>query len=262
MQKASAQTNGSKMIDTLIEILCNEKNSPVPTGLNTQQKEDYFRHLCNIRPPWPVDNNFLKLQDQYLNEKCLSRGVVDASELKYSCSMALWQGDITRLNSDAIVNACNSALLGCFLPLHNCIDNVIHSNAGIQVRRDCHRIMQRTYLPTGKVVVTPAYNLQSRYIFHTVGPIIRNGNLTPQHEADLSECYRSCISKGIEMSLETIAFCCVSTGVYGYPQDQAAKLAVSTVKAFLPKTSNLKIIFNVFLDKDREYYERELSRED
>lgn len=249
------------MIDRLIDILCKEKGEPPPEHLSDIQKAEYFRALCNVRPPLPVSDEFLTIQDRYLQAKSLERKIVDVSQLAYGNSTALWQGDITRLNADAIVNACNPALLGCFQPLHDCIDNVIHSNAGVQVRRDCHKIMQGSHLPNGEVVVTSGYNLPSPFIFHTVGPVVQGSRPSEKHAADLTECYRSCLEKAGEMNLKTLALCCVSTGVYGYPKDQAAKLAVETVRTRLSGMTGLKIIFTVFSDEDRAFYERELSRE-
>lgn len=249
------------MIEKLIKILCQETGQVPPQHLTDQQKADYFRALCNARPPLPVSDEFLALQDRYLKAKSLECGIVDVTRLGYRHSIALWQGDITRLNSDAIVNACNSALLGCFQPLHNCIDNVIHSYAGVQVRRDCQNIMQGSQLPNGEVVVTSAYNLPCKFIFHTVGPIVQNRQPSEQHAADLEKCYRSCLEKAAEMDLETLALCCVSTGVYGYPKEMAAKLAVATVRERLQKISPLKIIFTVYSDEDKAHYERELSRQ-
>lgn len=249
------------MIDTLIEILCHEKGEVLPEHLTGRQKAEYFRALCNIRPPKPLSDEFLALQDRYLKAESLERGIVDVTRLEYKDSISLWQGDITRLNSNAIVNACNSALLGCFQPLHNCIDNVIHSNAGVQVRRDCRKIMQGSQLPNGEVVVTSAYNLPCGFIFHTVGPIVQSGQPSEQHVADLTKCYRSCLEKAGEMGIETLALCCLSTGVYGYPKAPAAKLAVATIREWLPTISGLKIIFTVFLDEDKAHYEHELSRQ-
>ena len=249
------------MIDKLIEILCHENGEEPPKNQTEHQKAEYFRALCNIRPPLPLSDEFLELQDRYLTAKSIERGVVDVNEFEYKSSIALWQGDITRLTSSAIVNACNSALLGCFQPLHNCIDNVIHSNAGVQVRCDCHKIMQGSQLPNGEVVVTPAYNLPCNYIFHTVGPIVQNKQPSEQNVADLTKCYRSCLEKAGEMGIETLAFCCISTGVYGYPNDLAAKLAVATVRGWLPRINDLKIIFNVFLDEDKALYDRELLQQ-
>ena len=145
-------------LDRLIEILCNEKGMPVPQGMSEKEKADCFRALCNVRPPMPVTEEFLTLQDSYLSELTARRGIVDVGKFNYKGGIALWQGDITRLNCDAIVNACNSRLLGCFSPLHNCIDNVIHSNAGVQVRLDCNAIMQGGYEANGQVKVTKGYN--------------------------------------------------------------------------------------------------------
>ncbi len=248
------------MIDRLIDILCKEKGESPPEHLSDGHKAEYFRSLCNVRPPLPVSDEFLALQDRYLMARSRERGIVDVTRLAYRESISLWQGDITRLNCDAIVNACNPALLGCFQPLHNCIDNVIHSNAGMQVRRDCHTIMQGSHLPNGEVVVTSAYNLPSRFIFHTVGPVVQNRRPSLHNADDLAKCYRSCLDKACEMDLATLAVCCVSTGVYGYPKDLAAKLAVETVRDRLTGISGLKIIFTVFCDEDRACYERELSR--
>lgn len=248
------------MIDRLIEILCLERGENFPKHQSEHQKAEHFRALCNIRPPKPLSLEFLTLQDQYLKARSIERGIVDVERFEYRDSTTLWKGDITRLNSDTIVNACNPPLLGCFHPLHNCIDNVIHSNAGAQVRQDCNRIMKGGQLPNGEVVVTSSYNLPGRYIFHTVGPIVENGRPGKQDMTDLKKCYASCIEKAVEMNIKTLAFCCLSTGVYGYPKDQAAGLAVETVRKRLPGISGLKIIFTVYTDEDKAYYEAELSR--
>lgn len=248
-----------KTLDRLIEILSQERREKVPP-LSEEEKSQYFRALCNLRMPLPASEEFLKLQDEYLSEQTRMRGIVDVATLSYKDGIALWQGDITRLNSDAIVNACNSKLLGCFQPLHNCIDNCIHSFAGIQVRLDCDKIMQGGDEANGQVKVTGAYNLPSKYIFHTVGPIV-NGKVTTQNERDLKSCYISCLNKAKEMNLKSIAFCCLSTGVFSYPKDKACALAVGTVKSWLEENgSGIKIIFNVFTDEDKVLYERELSK--
>lgn len=247
-----------KPLDRLIEILCAERGENPPV-LDETQKQNYFRALCNVRLPKPVSDEFILLQDEYLTEQTQKRGIVDINSFDYKHNIALWQGDITRLNADAIVNACNSALLGCFQPLHNCIDNCIHSFAGVQVRLDCNKIMQGKDEPNGQVKVTGAYNLPSKYIFHTVGPIVR-GKVTKQDETDLTNCYLSCLNKAKEMGLKSIAFCCLSTGVFGYPKDKACILAVQTVRDWQKHNDYaIKIIFNVFTDEDRCYYERELN---
>ncbi len=246
------------MIASLIEILCRENGDSPPVHQTDRQKDDFFRSLCNVRPPLPISETFLELQDQYLTARSQQRGIVDVTRLKYKDSIALWQGDITRLNSEAIVNGCKPTLLGCFHPLHNCIDNVIHSNAGVQVRRDCHKIMQGAHLPNGEVVVTPAYNLPGKYIFHTVGPIVRDGHPSEQHADELSKCYRLCIEKATELGLTSLTFCCLSTGEYGYPKNMAVKVAVMTVRKLLHENEELRVIFNVFQDEDKMHYEQEL----
>lgn len=245
----------------LIRYLLDEsgRSDAVPDGEEAQKR--MFRALCNVRPSMPISDRFLELQDEYLSEQTTLRGVVDVNGLQYNGNdIAWWQGDITRLDVDAVVNACNSALLGCFVPLHNCIDNAIHSNAGVQVRLDCNELMRGGSEPNGRVKVTKAYNLPSRYIFHTVGPIVR-GKATEQNEADLKSCYLSCLDKAAEMELKSIAFCCISTGVFGYPAAEACALAVRTVKQWKKSThSDMKIIFDVFTDEDRRLYENELSK--
>ena len=249
------------MLERLLEILYAERGETTPAGLTELEKEKSFRALCNVRPPKAVTDEFINLQDKYLTEKTRIKQPVDAESLDYRNNMTLWQGDITRLRCGAIVNACNSALLGCFQPLHNCIDNVIHSAAGVQVRLDCNDMMQGGNLPNGEVRVTEGYNLPCRYIFHTVGPQVPAGIPDAQNKSDLKKCYTTCLGKAEQMNLNTIAFCCISTGVYGYPKEDAAELAVRTVNDWLQEhNSSLKVIFNVFLDEDREIYEKELSR--
>ena len=248
-----------KELDRLIEILCAERGESVP-ALKEDKKADYFRALINVRPPMPVSEEFLRLQDKYLSERTREKGVADVNKFDYTGGVALWRGDITRLNADAVVNACNPALLGCFAPLHNCIDNVIHSAAGVQVRLDCNEIMRGGTEPNGRVRVTKAYNLPSKFIFHTVGPQV-TGKVTEENKKDLENCYLSCLEKAREMKLKSIAFCCISTGVYGYPQKEACALAVRTVKARLAGIKDgLKVIFDVFTEEDEALYERELFK--
>ena len=246
-------------LDALIKMLCDERGEQVPE-LSEEEKPDFFRALCNVRPPLPLPEGFLPLQDEYLSSRTRARGVAKVSDLRFREGAALWQGDITRLDADAIVNACNPALLGCFQPLHNCIDNIIHSNAGVQVRLDCQALMRGGEEPNGRVRVTGAYNLPSRFIFHTVGPRVLGG-VTERDRRDLESCYRSCLDRAGEMGLASLAFCCLSTGVYGYPKDQACRLAVAAVRAWLSRSkSGLRVIFNVFTDEDRALYERELGQ--
>ena len=247
----------SQLLDKLIGILSAERGESAPK-LAEERKPDYFRALCNVRPPVPAGEEFLRLQDEYLSDCTRQKGVVDVDKLEYRGNIALWQGDITRLNADAIVNACNCALLGCFVPLHGCIDNAIHSAAGVQVRLDCNSIMKGALEPNGRVRVTKGYNLPCKYIFHTVGPQV-SGAVTAQNRADLKSCYLSCMDRATEMGLRSIAFCCISTGVYGYPKEQACAVAVSAVKEKLSAAGGSKVIFNVFSKEDEEIYERELA---
>ncbi|MGL5273412.1 MAG: protein-ADP-ribose hydrolase [Phocaeicola sp.] len=176
--------------------------------------------------------------------------------------MYLWQGDITRLKVDAIVNAANSALLGCFVPMHRCIDNAIHSAAGAQLRISCNALMQGGAEPTGDAKITKGYNLPARYVLHTVGPIVTNGKPTPKQEEELAKCYHSCLTLANEYGVESIAFCCISTGEFGFPQQRAAEIAVSTVLNYLESEESIsikKIIFNVFKDEDLSIYRTILS---
>lgn len=247
------------VLDRLIEILSGERGERPPQLLSEEDKAAYFRALCNVRPPEPVSKEFLRLQDRYLSALAEKRGSVDAAGLEYDRGTALWRGDITRLKADAIVNACNPALLGCFRPLHNCIDNAIHSFAGVQVRLDCAAMMKGGEEPNGRVKVTAAYNLPSKYVFHTVGPVV-SGAVTEKDENDLRSCYLSCLREADGRGLATLAFCCISTGVYGYPKEDACRLAVRTVREYLADTkSGLKVIFDVFDDEDERLYERELE---
>jgi len=245
-------------LDKLIKILCTERGECVPQ-LEAVQKPDYFRALCNVRPPKPVSAEFLSLQNKYLTERTKKRGIIDVNGFSYIDGISLFKGDITTLNAEAIVNAANSAMLGCFHPLHNCIDNAIHSAAGVQVRLDCNDIMKGRQAENGEVIVTGAYNLPCKLIFHTVGPIV-TGHVTKENESDLERCYRNCLAKADEMKLKSIAFCCISTGVFGYPKEPAATLAVKIVREYEAQTdSNLKAIFVAFTEEDYELYRRILG---
>lgn len=245
-----------ELLDKLIDILSAERGESSPR-LPSDRKADYFRALCNVRPPKPASGEFLRLQDEYLSARTAQRGVVDVGAFEYSNNIALWRGDITRLNADAIVNACNCALLGCFSPLHGCIDNAIHSAAGVQVRLDCNNIMGGALEPNGRVRVTDGYNLPCKYIFHTVGPVVR-GRVTAQNRADLTSCYVACMDRAAEMGLKSIAFCCISTGEYRYPKAEACRVAVNAVRGRMAANGSLKVIFNVFSAEDEAIYERQL----
>lgn len=226
---------------------------------NEEAQKRLLRSLMNIRPPRPVSEAFLKIQDEYLGEAVAEKGVTDSASLPASSldsRLVLWRGDITTLKIDAIVNAANSALRGCFVPCHSCVDNIIHSVSGIQLRLACDRIMneQGHDEPTGRAKITPAYNLPSEYVIHTVGPIV-SGPLTDQHCRQLADCYRSCLEIAAENGLKSIAFCCISTGEFHFPQKKAAEIAVRTVTDYLNRDSRIgKVVFNVFKQEDYDIY--------
>lgn len=218
----------------------------------------------NIRPPHPIDDRFLALQDEYLSEEVAEKGITDSALLPASpldSRLVLWRGDITTLKIDAIVNAANSALRGCFVPCHSCVDNIIHSVSGIQLRLACDEIMNEQGYdePTGRAKITPAYNLPCRYVLHTVGPIVP-GILTKKHCEQLAGCYLSCLNLASGKGLKSIAFCCISTGEFHFPQKKAAKIAVKTVTDFLRTNTQIEtVVFNVFKQEDYEIYKRLLG---
>ncbi|MCR5743957.1 MAG: protein-ADP-ribose hydrolase [Lachnospiraceae bacterium] len=245
----------------LIEKLLEEKPvfdyRDVFRSVDTQKRA--LRSLMNIRRAAPVSEEFVKVQDDYLGEVREERGVVDIRELREIKPLTyLWQGDITRLRCGAIVNAANSGMTGCYIPCHNCIDNCIHTYAGIELRSYCQKMMdeQGCEEATGQAKITPAFNLPCSYIIHTVGPIV-DGRLTEAHEEALRSCYMSCLNKAEEYSVGSVAFCCVSTGVFGFPNQRAGEIAVETVRSFREQTgSRIEVIFNVWKDIDYEIYEK------
>ena len=246
-------------LDTLIKTLIDEdpQFSELQILDDLQSKRDLFRALRNVRPPLPVSEEFLHLQDEELQEQLNEKGIVELPDVP----MQIWQGDITRLKVDAIVNAANSQMLGCFHPLHKCIDNAIHSAAGVQLREECHQLMlqQGHEEPTGQAKITKAYNLPCKHVIHTVGPIIPNGLPTDFQKEQLASCYRNIMACADENGLESIAFCCISTGEFRFPNELAAKIAVKTVNDYLsthPNTSLKRIVFNVFKDVDKDIYQR------
>lgn len=248
----------------LIKYLLQEQpryaDMPIPADEGEQKK--LLRSLFNVRMPNPVSEAFLKIQDAYLQEECAKKGVVSLSDLSPTQpGIYLWQGDITRLSADAIVNAANSALLGCFVPCHGCIDNAIHSAAGVQLRLECAHIMeqQKAEEPTGKAKITEAYNLPCRYVLHTVGPIIY-GEVTKQDCDLLTDCYRSCLELAAAHQLKNVAFCCISTGEFHFPNEKAAEIAVQTVRSYQEQNPNsIEVVFNVFKDNDYAIYKQLLG---
>ena len=216
-----------------------------------EERQRMMRALSNIWEPRSISPEFLAMQNAELALQREEKSVVciDGEGLQ------LWQGDITRLKVDAIVNAANAQALGCWSPLHNCIDNCIHSAAGIQLRKECADIMQGRLLKTGEAFITKGYNLPAKHVIHTVGPIIETGIPTKEQEEELAQCYRSCLDIAEENALESIAFCCISTGVFHFPNELAAQIAVETVKTY-PRKHVKTVVFNVFLDKDYDIYRK------
>ena len=221
-----------------------------------------LRALMNVRMPGELSEEFLQIQDAYLAEENAGRGIVTLAEIQeLSTDLYLWKGDITRLQVGAIVNAANSGMTGCYQPCHNCIDNCIHTYAGIELRNYCNDIMQRQGYaePTGQAKITPAFNLPCDYVIHTVGPIVQ-GRLTEEQERLLCSCYEACLRIAEENNVESIAFCCISTGVFMFPNEIAAELAVQTVKNYKNKTnSKIRVIFNVFKEEDERIYRQLLN---
>jgi O-acetyl-ADP-ribose deacetylase (regulator of RNase III) len=253
--------NQSEKRRYLIEELLKEKPEykrriTVPVRENDQKQ--LLRSLMNIRWAAPISEEFTRIQDEYLQEVNAARGIVTLEELKeIQPDLYVWQGDITRLKVGAIVNAANSGMTGCYQPCHACIDNCIHTYAGIQLRNYCNEMMEKQGYeePTGQAKITPAFNLPCDYVIHTVGPIVQRG-LTPKHEQLLASCYESCLKLADENQVESIAFCCISTGVFMFPNQRAAEIAVDTVKRYKQESgSKIKVIFNVFKDLDKELYE-------
>lgn len=227
----------------------------IPHSSDEQKK--LLRSLMNIRMAAPVSEEFQRIQDEYLQEENRDRGIVELSALApVQNEIYLWRGDITRLACGAIVNAANSGMTGCYQPCHNCIDNCIHTYAGIQLRNYCSNLMvkQGHEEPTGTAKITPAFNLPCQYVIHTVGPIVR-GELTARHCRQLASCYRSCLELADRNQIRSIAFCCISTGVFMFPNEKAAEIAVQTVKDYKAQTdSKIEVIFNVYKELDEQIY--------
>ena len=248
----------------LIQSLLDERPScrkqEIPT--DAQRQKVLLRGLMNIRSPRAIHPEFQKIQDAYLQAETAEKGITDIADLSpIQLGLYLWRGDITTLRCDAIVNAANSGMTGCYIPNHRCIDNAIHTYAGVELRLACTELMEQQGYPepTGTAKITPAFNLPCKYVLHTVGPII-DGPVTAQDEALLASCYRACLEKAAEQDLESVAFCCISTGEFHFPNNLAAQIAVRTVKEFLSRqTSVRKVIFNVFKDLDKQIYQQLLT---
>lgn len=245
----------------LIQSLLNERPSCqkqiIPA--DSERQKILLRGLMNVRRPVRIGADFLQVQDAYLQDETAAKGITDIADLTpIQPGLYLWQGDITTLKCDAIVNAANSGMTGCYIPNHRCIDNAIHTYAGVELRLACEELMEQQGYPepTGQAKITPAFNLPCRYVQHTVGPII-DGRVTKKDKELLASCYRSCLELAAEKGLESVAFCCISTGEFHFPNELAAEIAVRTVKEFLKKQNSVKkVIFNVFKDLDKTIYEK------
>ena len=249
------------LIQSLLQEQPGYRDVAVPR--DTEEQKRLLRSLMNVREAAPVSADFLAVQDEYLRAAIAEKGVTDLADLTpVRGDLYLWQGDITTLRCDAIVNAANAGMTGCYRPCHNCIDNCIHTYAGVQLRSDCAALMARQGHPepTGQAKITPAYNLPCRYVIHTVGPIVE-GRLTRRHCDLLAASYRACLAAAAEKGCQSIAFCCISTGVFGFPKQEAAEIAVETVESWKRETASpMQVIFNVFGNEDLSIYQSILTK--
>lgn len=262
------KTIQERRLDTLVEAFKADsvQYKDLQSPNDTDGKRRILRSLMNIRMPKKLDDSVLAIQDEYLQERVRENGIVELSDIPViRDGLSIWQGDITRLAVDAIVNAANSHMLGCFVPMHTCIDNCIHTFAGVQLRAECNRQMNQLRIkygrdyeqPTAVPMLTDGYNLPAKKIVHIVGPIVE-GRLTRALENDLADCYRNTLDLCAENGLRSVAFCCISTGVFRFPNKRAAEIAVKTVSEWLDEHKGQmdRVIFNVFKDEDKEYYEK------
>ena len=246
----------------LIEYLLEERGQTAQIPEDSDGQKRLLRALVNVRIPKPASKEFLQMQDDYLQEELRLKTITDIDELlPVAPDICLRQGDITTLKCDGIVNAANSQMLGCFCPNHGCIDNAIHTFAGVQLRNECADLMraQGAEEPTGHAKITKAYNLPCKYVLHTVGPIVY-GKLTERHEKLLADCYRSCLALADKNGLQSIAFCGISTGEFHFPNERAAQIAVQTVTEYKILTgSKIKVVFNTFKRCDYDIYAKLLN---
>ncbi|MBQ3408112.1 MAG: protein-ADP-ribose hydrolase [Clostridia bacterium] len=247
-------------IDYLIEYLLKESGRE-NFDYNNREKKSLYRALVNVRQANPISEKFLKAEDEYLQEELEKQGITKVDDIKANNKIALWQGDITKLKIEAIVNAGNSQGLGCFVPNHNCIDNQINTFAGVRLRLACNEIMKdlKYNLETGKVIITKGYNLPCKYVIQTVGPIVKS-EVTEQKEKELKNCYINSLKLAVDNGIKTIAFPCISTGVFRFPKDRACEIAIKSVKDFFKENNKIeKVVFNVYSDEDLEIYKNELK---
>lgn len=250
------------LVEGLVAEYKEKHNEHIDIPMNEEEQFNLFRALCNIRPAGSMPAEWMKVQDEYLTELAREKGIVTINDMeKRAPQIYLWQGDITRLSVDAIVNAANNQLLGCFAPNHRCIDNAIHTFAGIELRMACSRMIEYMDMPekTGVARKTYGFNLPAKHVIHTVGPIIYD-SLTDIEREQLASCYRSCLELAHAYSLQSIAFCCISTGEFRFPNEDAAQIAIDTVRTYLKETnSKIQVVFNVFKDIDYDIYDKLLG---
>lgn len=277
LQTGVDDMNQEERLDFLVEKFKEDsvRYRDIKTPQSREEKRTLLRSLMNIRMPGDIDQETLRIQDAYLRERAEEKGIVTLSDIRtisealksthrHKDKISVWQGDITRLEAGAIVNAANSQMLGCFVPMHTCIDNCIHTFAGVQLRYACDRYMKGRRMqygqdyeePTGNAFLTGGYNLPAKWVIHTVGPIVE-GRLKDRHRKDLKKCYESILNCCVKHGIRSVAFCCISTGVFHFPNYEAAKIAVNTVSEFLDENGEAfdRIIFNVFKEMDKEIYE-------
>ncbi len=251
------------LINRLLSERPEYRSTAIPDDVGAQKQ--LLRGLMNLRAPSGADEDFLRIQDEYLQEELSEKGITELSSLKpVEPGLYIWQGDITTLRCDAIVNAANSGMTGCYVPNHRCIDNAIHTYAGLRLRLACAELMEKQGFPepVGTAKITPAFDLPCKYVLHTVGPCI-SGRVTERDCRLLTSCYRSCLELAAENGLENVAFCCISTGEFHFPNHLGAEIAVGTVREFMKKTTSVKrVIFNVFKDSDREIYQHILGSDE
>lgn len=250
------------LLEGLVAEYKERNNEHLDIPVSEEEQFTLFRSLCNIRPAGGMSLEWMKIESEYLNILAHEKGIVTINDMKErEPQIYLWQGDITRLSVDAIVNAANNKLLGCFAPNHKCIDNEIHTFAGIELRMECARMTEYMEMPekTGVARMTYGYNLPAKHVIHTVGPII-DEEVTDKERHELASCYRSCLQLANAYNLHSIAFCCISTGEFRFPNEEAAQIAVHTVRTYLKESnSKIKVVFNVFKDIDYDIYDKLLS---
>lgn len=247
------------LIKYLLDEQIQYENIAIPADMQSQQR--LLRALMNLREASAIPVTFLQVQDKYLQEEIAACGITDIRALApVSDGLYLWKGDITTLRCDAIVNAANSGMTGCYCPNHGCIDNAIHTYAGVQLRLACAKLMEQQGHdePAGRAKITDGFNLPCRYVLHTAGPIIE-GNVRPEDCEQLASCYHACLELACENGLESIAFCCISTGEYHFPNNLAAEIAVATVREYRKEHSQIEVLFNAFKDIDYKIYQRILT---